>query len=65
MVSVLKGIGYLIAAIAILTVLFSGGFLFIAVGLAVGLLFSLISVILITASGLRSLFEDTSTKNKD
>jgi|TARA_B110000259_G_scaffold187361_1_gene241305 uncharacterized protein (DUF58 family) len=63
-VSVLKGIGYLIAAIAILTVLASGGILFLAVGVAIGLLFSLTSIVLFTASGLRAFFEGDFSKSK-
>ena len=57
MVSVLKGVGYLIGAIAVLTVLLSGGFLVIAIGFALGLVVSVASMILFTASGLRSFFE--------
>jgi hypothetical protein len=55
-ISVLKGIGYLIAAVAVLTVLLSAGALIVAVGLAVGLLVSVVSMVLFTASGLRSFF---------
>jgi len=61
-VSVLKGIGYLIGAIAVLTVLLSGGVLVIAVGFALGLVVSVASMILFTASGLRSFFEDAPAK---
>jgi len=62
-VSVFKGIGYLIAAIAVLTVLFSGGFLVIAIGFAIGLLLSVTSMIFFTASALRSFFESDPGKD--
>jgi len=60
--SVLKGIGYLIAAIAVLTVLFSGGILIVAVGMALGILVSLISMTLFTASSLKAFFEEDTPK---
>ena len=61
MSSALKGIGYLIAAVAVLTILLSAGAFIVLVGLVVGLLISVVSMTLFTASGLRSYFEADST----
>jgi len=57
MLKTLKAIGYLIAAVAVLTVLFSGGILIIGLGLLVGFLLSLLGSVLLTASGIKSLME--------
>jgi hypothetical protein len=52
----------LIAAIGVITVLLSGGILVIVVGFALGLVVSVTSAILFTATGLRSFFESDSAK---
>lgn len=54
---VLKGICYIVAAIAVLTVIVSGGVFIILAGIAVGLLLDVIGAVLFTATGLRAYFK--------
>lgn len=61
---VLKPIGYLIAAVAVLTALLMGAMLVVAVGLVVGMLGSLIGTTIFTAYGLKSYF-NSSKKRSD
>ena len=61
---VLRGIGYVRAAIAVLTVLGTGSLLIIFLGILGGLLFSLITGILFTASAIRAYFEESKTAQR-
>jgi K+-transporting ATPase c subunit len=54
--AVLKGIGYLILAVAVLTVLFFGGAFIIVVGILFGLLMSVVGTTVFTASSLKTYF---------
>lgn len=53
---VLKGIGYLILAVAVLTVLFFGGVFIIGLGILVGLVMSAVGSTVFTASSLKAYF---------
>lgn len=53
---VLKGIGYLILAVAVLTVLFFGGAFIIVVGVVIGLVMSAVGSTVFTASSLKAYF---------
>lgn len=55
---VLKGLGYLIAAVAVLTVLCSAGLFVILAGLAVGIILDVAGATLFTAAALRAYFEN-------
>jgi len=55
---VLKVIGYLIAAIMVLTVLVTGGLFIVALAIAGGLILSLITTVIFTASSIRAYFEN-------
>lgn len=61
---VLKLIGYLIAAVAVLTALVMGGLLIVVIGLVVGALGSLIGTTVFTAFGLKNYF-DSAKKRSD
>jgi len=63
-VGVLKAIGYLIAAVAVLTVLAMGGMLIVVIGLVVGAIGSLIGTTVFTAYGLKNYF-DSNKKRSD
>jgi hypothetical protein len=53
---VLKGIGYLILAVAVLTVIFFGGIFIIGVGILFGLVMSAVGTTVFTASSLKAYF---------
>ena len=53
---VLKGIGYLILAVAVLTVLFFGGAFILVVGSVIGLVMSVVGSTVFTASSLKAYF---------
>lgn len=53
---VLKAIGYLIAAVAVLTALFTGVLFVVVIGIAVGLLLDLVGATIFTAYSLKSYF---------
>ena len=53
---VLKLVGYLVAAVAVLTALFMGALLVVAVGLVIGMLGSLAGTTIFTAYSLKSYF---------
>lgn len=50
----LKLIGYLIAAVAVLTVLASGGLLIILAGIVIGIILDLVGATLFTAGALKA-----------
>lgn len=60
---VLKGIGYLILAVAVLTVLVFGGAFIVIVGVLFGCVLSLIGSTIFTASSLKSFFESKDKHN--
>lgn len=53
---VLQGIGYLVAAVAVLTVLFFGGVFIIGAGILVGLVMSAVGSTVFTAGALKAYF---------
>ena len=53
----LKCIGYLIAAIAVLTVLASGAMLIIGLGILAGVILTVVSSVFFTASRIRAYIE--------
>lgn len=53
----LKLVGYLIAAVAVLTVLVSGGLLIILLGIVVGIILDVVGATLFTAGALKAYFD--------
>lgn len=53
---ILKGIGYLIAAIAVLTVLFFGGAIVLIIGVVLGLVLNMVGLTVFTATSLKAFF---------
>ena len=53
----LKAIGWLLAAVVVVTMILTGGFILIIVGIAIGLFLDILGLIILTAAALKAHFE--------
>lgn len=60
---IVKGILYVLAAIAVITFIAFGGFVIIFIGMVLGVLLSLISSVILTAGSLREYFRSKPKKS--
>lgn len=61
---VLKAIGYIVAAVAVLTALFTGVLFVVVIGIAGGILLDLVGATILTAYSLKGYF-DSDKKRSD